>query len=563
MIETASNAREPDETVRGLESNRRSLPDSRFEQRLKPVVAVLFLFLIVLIFRSAWLSEDSYIGWRTVDNFVHGHGLRWNLLDRVQTFTDPLFILVVSAFYAVTHEIFITVTLLCILFSALAVYFLVGRLSVSTAAAIAALAALLSSRAFIDYSTSGLENPMTFLLMGAFYLVYFRTQLFDLRKMILLVFLISLVGLNRLDAMLLLIPGVLLVLTSYVLEHRPPLLRLAACLLLACFPLWLWLLFSTVYYGFPFPNTYYAKLHTGIPPGALLFQGCLYYLNALNRDPITLVVMGCAVYLAIAQRRARSLAVACGIVLYLIYILKIGGDFMAGRFFSIPFFAAVALLARSHLRPKAFLGLAVCFLGIGLLVQRPSLFNDEDYFIGAPMREVVDHRGIADERGFIFQSSGLLPVLQRLRLEPRPTWTRRALAVRATGSTFAIFGNVGFYGFYVGPRQYILDPFGLGDPLLSKLPISSSHLKNWRIGHFERTIPAGYPETIQSGRNQIQDPQIARLYDVIKVITQDPIWSWQRFKEIFLINVGHYNNLMKQPNSETPGATGWKKPWKG
>ena len=74
---------------------------------LRPITRILFCFLILLILRSAWLSEDSYIGWRTVDNFVQGHGLRWNLLDRVQVFTDPLFILLMSPIYAVTHEIFV------------------------------------------------------------------------------------------------------------------------------------------------------------------------------------------------------------------------------------------------------------------------------------------------------------------------------------------------------------------------------------------------------------------------------------------------------------------------
>ena len=30
-------------------------------------------------------------------------------------------------------------------------------------------------------------------------------------------------------------------------------------------PLLAWELFSLLFYGFPFPNTYYAKLNTGIP----------------------------------------------------------------------------------------------------------------------------------------------------------------------------------------------------------------------------------------------------------------------------------------------------------
>ena len=533
----------------------------QLERWLRPVVGILFFFLVLLILKSAWLSEDSYIGWRVVDNFIHGHGLRWNLLDRVQVFTDPLFILLMSPIYAVTHEIFITATVVCLILSAVAVYLVVRRLAVTPAAGIAALAAFLSSRAFIDYATSGLENPLGFLLAAVFCLVYFRTAVFNTKTTLWLVFILSLIGLNRLDAILLFAPAMGLALVTAFMVERPPLLRLIRSLAIASAPLWGWILFSIVYYGFPFPNTYYAKLHTGIPEGELLFQGVLYYFHTVNGDALTLVVIGASISLALARRELRSIAIACGIFFYLIYILKIGGDFMSGRFFSIPFFLAVALIVRVPLRTKAYLALAICFIGLGLLSRRPTLFNDEKYFTDAGMKEVIDHRGIADERGFIFQLTGLLPALDRRRIEPRGTWVRQAEDLRRNGVKFSIFGNIGLYGFYAGSKHYILDCYGLADPLLSKLPIINHAGSGWRIGHFERTVPAGYPETIQTGVNQIKDPRIAKLYDVIKVITQGPIWSAERFKQIFLINTGRYNNLMVQPNSEAPNATAWKIPW--
>ena len=512
---------------------------------LRPLVFVLFALLVGLIVRSAWLSEDSYISWRVVDNFVHGYGLRWNILDRVQVYTDPLFVLIVSGVYAVTHEFFITVSLLCVAFSALAVYLMLKRLTVSYAAALAALAALVSSRAFIDFATSGLENPLSYLLVALFYGTYFRSKLFDLRKTAILTFYLSLVGLNRLDLVLLFIPPILLALYEEIMVRKTPVLRLAGYLIVASSPLWVWLLFSTVYYGFPFPNTYYAKLHTGIPPGDLFFQGILYYLNALNGDWVTLITIACALSVTLARRELRSLVAACGILFYLIYIVKIGGDFMAGRFFSIPFFAAVVLLAQAHLQRRVYLALGALFIGLGLLVQRPALLNDETYFRNASPKEVIDHRGVADERGFIFQQSGLLPVLKRNRREPAAFWAKKGRTAREHGVRFETFGNIGFYGFYAGPQVHILDPFALGDPLLSKLPIAHKIRHRWRIGHFERDIPAGYAETLQSGTNQIQNPQIAQLYDVIKEITQGPIWSWHRFLEIWRINTGHYRKLIK------------------
>jgi hypothetical protein len=39
--------------------------------------------LLVLLLRTAWVSEDAYISFRVVSNFLSGYGLRWNIADRV------------------------------------------------------------------------------------------------------------------------------------------------------------------------------------------------------------------------------------------------------------------------------------------------------------------------------------------------------------------------------------------------------------------------------------------------------------------------------------------------
>jgi arabinofuranosyltransferase len=49
--------------------------------------------LLAIALRVAWLGDDAYITLRTVENWCSGHGLRWNLVDRVQTFTHPLWML--------------------------------------------------------------------------------------------------------------------------------------------------------------------------------------------------------------------------------------------------------------------------------------------------------------------------------------------------------------------------------------------------------------------------------------------------------------------------------------
>ena len=53
------------------------------------LIALLIFFAFVII-RTAWACDDAYISFRTVDNFVHGYGLTWNIDERVQVFTNPM-----------------------------------------------------------------------------------------------------------------------------------------------------------------------------------------------------------------------------------------------------------------------------------------------------------------------------------------------------------------------------------------------------------------------------------------------------------------------------------------
>ena len=55
-------------------------------------------------------------------------------------------------------------------------------------------------------------------------------------------------------------------------------------------PLAAWEVFSVVYYGFPFPNTAYSKLKTGVPAPEIHYQGFLYLLDSIANDPLTLLV---------------------------------------------------------------------------------------------------------------------------------------------------------------------------------------------------------------------------------------------------------------------------------
>lgn len=139
----------------------------------KKKVAALFLFLVIMIFaivvlRNAWVSDDAYITFRTVNNFVNGYGLTWNVGERVQAYTHPLWMFMVSALYFFTHEAYYTSIFLSLLLSLAAVLIFALKIANSRTIAILGILVLTGSKAFIDYSTSGLENPLNHLILALF-----------------------------------------------------------------------------------------------------------------------------------------------------------------------------------------------------------------------------------------------------------------------------------------------------------------------------------------------------------------------------------------------------------
>ena len=81
-------------------------------QRTIPVQLIFFgLSLVVFVYVfliNAWVVDDAYITFRTVDNFLHGYGLRWNVDERVQVYTHPLWMLVMVVGSFITSDVFFT-----------------------------------------------------------------------------------------------------------------------------------------------------------------------------------------------------------------------------------------------------------------------------------------------------------------------------------------------------------------------------------------------------------------------------------------------------------------------
>ena len=101
---------------------------------------------------------------------------------------------------------------------------------------------------------------------------------------------------------------------------------------------------------------------------------------------------------------------------------------------------------------------------------------------------------------------------------------------------------------YYNSDLYLNDWYGLGDPFISKLPGVKED--NWRIGHIWREPPEGYEETIAyEEENLIQNEDISKYYDVIRLITRGPLFDGSRLKAIIDINLGKYDYLVENYKS--------------
>lgn len=536
-------------------------------------VACAVIVYLALVVKDAWLSDDAYITFRSVSNFVNGYGPTWNIDERVQSFTHPLWMFLLSGTYFLLRNIYWSSLLLCIAVSLAAVCVVAFGIARSSWTAIAGVLVLAASKTFLDYSTSGLEDPATFLLLALFVFTYFRRR--DSKHYLLaLAFLAGLGTFNRMDSLLLFLPALLFAcgeavwanmrpmpaasdsmsrppslqarIQSLVRHGARPALKAAGVVALGFVPFILWECFSLWYYGFLFPNTAYAKLSTGISARALIKQGLNYILGTVAFDPLLVVVLVAGLVLPFAQRRWRSAALALGIAAYTLYVIKVGGDFMAGRFLVPPFFLAVTVLVHEPLPALAPLRsaaaaprIALAFAGV-LMLAYALLVPGSRWLPDSSKPYQKDANGIADERSFYVGVTGIWTIGFGSTV-PRHVWAQDGLAARDSGQHITTYYSVGYYGYMAGPTVHIVDRYALCDPLLARLPADSG----WRIGHFTRALPAGYIETLETGDDHIQDPNLAAYYDKLSLITRGNLFDPQRLLTIWQFNTGSYDYLLR------------------
>lgn len=479
------------------------------------------LLFLAAVVRRGWLSDDAFIAIRSVDHLVHGEGLVFNLGERVQSFTSPLWAFLCAPFFALTGDPYSALMapgLLCSLALVVTVL-IVWRRTPWKAATV--LLALTASSAFLSFSTSGLENPLAHLLAALF--VFERLE--NGRRPTYACFaLAAALFLTRFDYALLVAPSVVMAVALDV--RRSSRLAWPALAVIV-----VWFGFATFYYGFPFPNTAYAKLNTDIPLQTQIAQGMTYLVDSTIRDPIVLTVVALAGVLGFSRGMsvaARGLLLGVGI--YVLYVIYIGGDFMSGRFLTTCYLVSVLVTVdfmASTYRWSLTVGAAVLML-FGI-----SSFSDRR----ADPRDIcpIPESGVVDERACYVEFTGLAQNVRRRKWEEHPYMKNFERAAEHTKGHFIVSNLAGMVSYANRDRKHIVEHFGLTEPLLARIEYVPNN-PNWRIGHFYRAIPAGYLQTLRSGENVITDPCIHHLYDLLSPVIHGPLWSAKRLRDIWRLN---------------------------
>lgn len=446
----------------------------------------------------------------------------------MQAATHPLWLLFLTSFYAITREALLTTMLVSVAVTLAALWVLVTKIAKDLIWE--CLLALLSmmSCAIYQYSTSGLENPLTFLLLALFVWRLSFTE-----KPWIPAALAGLLILNRMDLAVLIGPAVAYLLLQ---AHGRERVKVAIAVSL---PALAWMVFSLVYYGAPLPNTAYAKLGTGYSMAMQIMQGLEYGKNFVYSDLLLAVLIATALFTALRSRHRINLLLGAGVLLYVAYIVAIGGDFMSGRFFAAPGFLALCLLAGTH-APQL---LATYGKAAGLIIAAIFFALLASRLMEQPDKTIPSH-GITDERRFYYSGNGLLPILKSwiaTGVKPLHPWGEDgkkfreiSLATRKYYVTADV--NPGMPGYYGGPTVYIVDRLALTDAFLARLPA----VPGARTGHYLRLLPPGYLETATYPFPITTTWELRPLLDDVVLATRAPLFAEGRWHAIWRLLHDHH-----------------------
>ncbi|WP_115685714.1 hypothetical protein [Corynebacterium senegalense] len=495
--------------------------NARLSLLLSAAAAGVFAF--VGGWQRRWISDDGLIVLRTVRNLLAGNGPVFNAGERVEANTSTLWQYLITLFgwlpgvrledVAMWLALLLTTAGAVVATRASARFW--GTATVVVPFGVILYFALPPAR---DFATSGLEWGLCLFWLSAWWALLVAWAQPSGRRAALPVgyFLAFWAGLSWLVRPEFALYGGV---TGFVLLAHSP--RRWAGILAAALPVpAAYQIFRMGYYGLLTPHTAVAKSAAD----SEWAQGFGYAWDFLAPYALwapLIVALAFGVWLLRGERgRSRVivlLVVGCALV-HVLYVLRVGGDFMHARMLLLPLFALLLPVLTVPARPATALAAAAAVVWAGVVIVRGHPLPDD------LERRSADTLGIVDEREFwtmaVRRESGNPPrhaedflgsklmgnwpdalsesqangaaqmIVGRVSRDPetfawfyRPRFTSDSDLQELPLTAYLI--NLGMTGMNSGLDVRVLDTVGLSTPLAARMPRDP----DGRVGHDKHLIP--------------------------------------------------------------------------
>jgi len=460
-------------------------------------LAVSFAF---ICFDNKFLQDDAFISFRFIDNFVNGNGLVFNIGEKVEGYTNLLWVLILSGLKVMGMNIETASQNLSVLFGVLILfitYFLSdiykltenalpkkGRAAdsgsnVSYFDLIPSIM-LVFTASFIFWSVSGMETTMfmTFSLAGVYYYIKgkdsselnYRFPLF-----------IMLATLTRPEGMyffgLIIIHKVFFAFKENGAGGLKSLFSKNEILsyLIYIVPIIFYFVIRYSYYGYLFPNTYYAK--TGMSE-VYLNAGLDYFLNFLTSYMLYGILLIAPLYLFKRKENHFLLSLFYLLIFsFIAYTIVAGGDVLKqNRFFLtiLPFIYILfaKLMTDIYYKISAKNSQSIAF-GVVTVITIVICF----YYYSSQKEKLESD--IQSENGLVEKMKSTGEWFRTKQLE-----LGRPMTLAAT--------TIGAVSYTAGPNVTVIDLLGLTDEEIAHNPKIIPEISAGEIGWKERNYNADY-----------------------------------------------------------------------
>ncbi|MFN8177563.1 MAG: hypothetical protein U0167_06535 [bacterium] len=434
-------------------------------RKLERWVAVAAIAITVVLFARNvaayyFLNDDAFISFRYARFFADGHGLVWNLGERVEGYTSFLWVLLLAAGARLRIEPEILSNILGIASGvallALLVRFSARRWGTWNPWTFAPPLVLALSRNFTAWCTGGQETMLFALLAFAAVDVYFEERRRAAGGGVVSSLLLALATLTRPEGM-----GLAAVVGAFavvdVVQKRSGagrVLRWGAPYLAIVGGHLLW---RHAYYGAWLPNTFHAKV-----PGLMVGRG-LEYLTWFHRDCLFGWFIPGILFAVWRARDIEHALLLAWVTAHLLYVVLIGGDIFEFRFLVFVFPAAYWLLIDGIRR-------MVEILPSSRMLLRAAA-------AGAVLLPLLFATGIGVTRNLLLERGAYLPSVPTLRAYTRQ-WILVGRMLRQLiddgvlpRDFYLATGAAGAIPYYT--RWRILDRYGLNDFEIARMPVRS------------------------------------------------------------------------------------------